>query len=241
MTNFESSLGRRWITRGRVLVGLPMAFGLLVCVLSGIVALRPAWKEVRELGQRRDSLLQLQRKMPILQAQLDKETSALEQAQQRQDQLIGLLAGREKVRTFLALLNQQALLAGVDIQRYEPLQALTPSPSSRRGTARSGAEKSGEEAQPRDPLSELGYLKSSIAFAVIGPYSGIQEFLQRMEALELLVESSDLEISAVETSQSYEDSDPQGSTTELTLQLGFYDRQTDSSPEADQSLAKPPI
>jgi len=57
----------------------------------------------------------------------------------------------------------------------------------------------------------------------------------------LLVESSDLEISAVETAQSDEDSDPQGSTTELTLQLGFYDRQFDSSSEADQSLAKPTI
>lgn len=241
MTNLESLLGRRWITRGRFLVGLPMGLGLFVGVFVVIVALRPAWNEVRELGQRRDSLLQLQRKLPVLQAQLEKETSALEQAQQNQDELIGLLAGREKVQTFLALLNQQALLAGVDIQRYEPLQTSTPRQSSRREAAKSGPGKSDEEAPPLDPLLELGYLKSSIALAVRGPYSGLQDFLQRMEALELLVESSDLELKAEATGQGDEDADPQESNTQLTLQLGFYDRQPDRSFETDQSLAKPTI
>ena len=239
MTNLESSIGRRWITRGRVLVGLPMGLGLLVGVFMVIVVVRPAWNEVQALGQRRDSLLQLQRKLPVLQEQLEQETAALEQAQQNQDELIGLLAGREKVQTFLALLNQQALLAGVDIQRYEPLQAPTSPSSSRRKPTKSGDGKSGEEDQPLDPLSELGYLKSSIAFAVRGPYSGLQEFLQRMEALELLVESSDLELRAAVSGQSDQDSDPEESKTQLTLQLSFYDRQSDGSSETDQSLAKP--
>ena len=62
-----------------------------------------------------------------------------------------------------------------------------------------------------------------------------------MEALELLVESSELEIRAEATGQGDEDADPQESNTQLTLQLGFYDRQSDSSFEADQSLAKPTI
>lgn len=176
-----------------------------------IVVLRPAWNEVQALGQRRDSLLQLQRKLPVLQEQLEQEMAALEQAQQNQYELIGLLAGREKVQTFLALLNQQALLAGVNTQRYEPFQASKSPSSSRRKTTKSGAGKSGEEAQPLDPLSELGYLKPSIAFAVCGPYSGLQEFLQRMEALELLVESSDLELKAAVSGQSAQDSDPEES------------------------------
>ena len=151
MTNFESSLGRRWITRGRFLVGLPMSLGLLVGVFVVIVALRPAWKEVRELGQRRDSLLQLQRKLPVLQAQLEKETSALEQAQQNQDELIGLLAGREKVQTFWLFSTNKPFWLGWTYSAHEPLQTSTPRQSSRREAAKSGLE-SDEEAQPLDPL-----------------------------------------------------------------------------------------
>ena len=33
--------------------------------------------------------------------------------------------------------------------------------------------------------------------------------------------------------------DPEESKTQLTLQLSFYDRQSDGSSETDQSLAKP--
>ena len=234
-----SSASRQWFTRGRVLVGIPVAIGLLGGVLLSAFVIRPFGQDVQKLEERRDGLLQLQRNLPVLEVKLKKAASELEQAQQQQAALIGLLAGRDKVQTFLALLNQQALLAGVDIQRYEPLQAPTSPSSSRRKTTKSGAGKSGEEDQPLDPLSELGYLKSSIAFAVHGPYSGLQEFLQRMEALELLVESSDLELRAAVSDQSGQDSDPEESNTQLTLQLSFYDRQSDGSSETDQSLAKP--
>ena len=127
MTNLIASGRRQWITRGRVLVGLPMVVGLLLSLPLVVVALNPAWQEVQELSRRRDSLLQLQRNLPALLRQLENEAAALAQAEQQQALLIGLLAGRGKVQTFLALLNQQALLSGVVIQRYEPIKTSTPS------------------------------------------------------------------------------------------------------------------
>ena len=106
MTNLIASRRRQWITRGRVLVGLPMAFGLLLCVPLVVVFLRPTWQNVQELGRRRDSLLQLQRNLPAVEAKLEAETAALEGAAQQQASLIGLLAGQDKVQTLLALLPQ---------------------------------------------------------------------------------------------------------------------------------------
>ena len=226
MTNLIPSARRRWINRGRVLVGLPIACGLFLSSLLFLLVLRPIWQDVQELERRRDSLLNLQRNLPALQQQLEKETVVLEQVEYQQALLIGLLAGQDKVTTFLAFLNQQARTSGVTIQRYEPMKTSTSFAESpqKRSKSRSGNKKIDAAA----PLLTLGYQKSSVALAVRGSYAGLHEFLQRMESLELLVESSDLELKAASLSN-----DDQGSTspiesrTELTLLLSFYDPRRD--------------
>ena len=241
MTNLIASARRQWITRGRVLVGLPIALGLLICVPLLLVVLRPAWQDMQELDRRRDSLQQLQRNLPALEKQLEQASAALEAAEFQQASLIGLLAGRDKVQTFLALLNQQALLSAVEIKRYEPIKTPSLSPGSQQRTSRSSSQKEEGSPEPTDPLLVLGYQKSSIAFEVSGPYAGLQEFLQRMEGLELLVESSDLEIKAA-----VQDNDEEGATppvesrTRLTVQLSFYDPKSSDEVDSDNSKKKPP-
>ena len=229
MTNLISSASRQWFTRGRVLVGIPVAIGLFAGALLSAFVIRPLGQDVQKLEERRDDLLQLQRNLPVLEVKLKKAASELEQAQQQQAALIGLLAGRDKVQTFLALLNQQALLAGVNIQRYEPIQPPAPSPTSQKKTTNSRSGASEEPVEPVDPLLALGYQKSSVAFAVRGSFSGLQEFLKRMESLELLVESSELEIRAERSGQSDQDADPVESRTLLTLKLSFYDMNAEAS------------
>ena len=239
MTNLIPSSHRRWITRGRVLVGLPIALGLFFSLPLFLLVLRPIWQDAQELERHRDSLLQLQRNLPALEQQLEKESVALAQAEQQQALLIGLLAGQDKVKTFLALLNQQARISGVTIQRYEPMKPPTLSPESQpeRSTSRSGDDKTASV----DPLLALGYQKSSVALAVRGAYAGLQEFLQRIESLELLVESSDLEIKAAATRNDDQEIAPSiASRTELTLQLSFYDPRQDIDVDAGNSPEKTP-
>ena len=142
-------------------------------------------------------------------------------AEEKQALLVGLLAGRDKVQTFLALLNQQAMASGVQIQRYEPLK--TPpvaEGNSRRNNRRSKAKQ--ESENPQDPLQALGYRKSSVALGVSGPFEGVQTFLQRVEALELLVESSELELMAVVDPDEADLAQPAAIRTQLTLKLSFY-------------------
>ena len=247
MTNLSTTSRQPWLTRGRLLVGLPLGLGVLVSAAVVVLGVRPLLQTVQGLEERRDTLLSLQRSAPALERQLNQAEAELRIAEEKQALLVGLLAGREKVQTFLALLNQQALASGVRMQRYEPLKTAAPPPApeqrqSRRNNNRSNSKEKAQKAQPsQDPLQALGFRKSSVALEVSGSFGGLQTFLQRMEALELLVESSNLEITAVEIETSDEDSDPQQPTTQLTLQLNFYDIQTGASPVMGQSVAKLPV
>ena len=240
MTNLIRNDRRQWITRGRVLVGLPVVLGVIITTPLVLLLLRPALQDVQELERRRDSLLELQRNLPELERRLEQETLALEQVQQQQSLLIGLLAGRDKVQTFLALLNQQALISGVTIQRYEPIKTLQPSSEPQQRRSRRKTEE--EDVAAEDPLVALGYQKSSVALAVSGPYAGLQEFLQQMESLELLVESSDLELKAAVKTNKKDQSvvSPVEARTELTMQLSFYDPQQLANPDSVNSKNNPP-
>ena len=233
-----SSARRRWITRGRVLVGLPVGLGLFFSLPLFLLVLRPIWQNVQELEQRRDALLLLRRNMPVLVQKLEMERVALEEVSKQQAVLIDLLAGRAKVQTLLALLNQKARISGVMIQRYEPMKLLTPSLETEelRSEFRSGD----EEANEGDPLLALGYQKSSVALAVRGSYVGLKEFLQQMESLELWVESSDLELKAASNDDDGQGvSDPVALRTELTLVLSFYDSREEIDDDSGNSQEMP--
>ena len=210
------------LNRGRLLVGLPLGLGVLASAAVLLVAVRPVFQRLQGLEERRDTLLSLQRSAPALKRQLSQAEAELRIAEEQQSLLVGLLAGRDKVQTFLALLNQQAMASGVQIQRYEPLK--TPpvaEGNSRRNNRRSKAKQ--EPENPQDPLQALGYRKSSVALGVSGPFEGVQTFLQRVEALELLVESSELELMAVVDPDEADLAQPAAIRTQLTLKLSFYD------------------
>ena len=222
MTNLSTTSRQPWLTRGCLLVGLPLGFGVLLSFGFMAVGVRPLLQRLQGLEERRDTLLSLQRSAPALERQLNQAEAELRIAEEKQALLVGLLAGRDKVQTFLALLNQQAVASGVQMQRYEPLK--TPPPpqaQSRRNNNRSKAKQKAE--QPQDPLQALGYRKTSVAFEVSGSFGGVQTFLQRMEALELWVESSELALKAVVEQQDAESLQSVVAPTQLTLKLSFYD------------------
>ena len=224
------------LNRGRLLVGLPLGLGVLASAAVLLVAVRPVFQRLQGLEERRDTLLSLQRSAPALKRQLSQAEAELRIAEEQQSLLVGLLAGRDKVQTFLALLNQQAMASGVQIQRYEPLK--TPpvaEGNSRRNNRRSKAKQ--EPEKPQDPLQALGYRKSSVALEVSGPFGGVQTFLQRVEALELLVESSELELEAVVDQDEADLAQPAAARTQLTLKLSFYDLAPVVPPSTDGSMS----
>ena len=222
MTNLLSTSRHPWLTRGRLLVGLPLGLGVLVGAAVVVLGVSPLLQTVQDLNERRDNLLGLQRSAPALERQLNQAETQLRMAEEKQVLFVGLLAGRDKVQTFLALLNQQAVASGVQMLRYEPLKTSPPQQGqSRQNTRRSQAKQKAEP--PQDPLQALGYRKSSVALEVSGSFGGLQAFLQRIEALELLVESSALSLQSSASAKTDGETTPKQTDTQLTLQLSFYD------------------
>ena len=108
------------------------------------------------------------------------------------------------------------------MQRYEPLiTPPLPQDQSRRKNNRSNVKNEAEIQQ--DSLQTFGYRKSSVALEVNGSFGGLQNFLQRLEALELLVNSSDLSLQTSASGYSDAETPSKQSVTNLTLQLSFYD------------------
>lgn len=238
MTNLLTTPRQLWLTRGRLLVGLPLGIGVVVSAVVVLAAVLPGAQALRALEQRRDTLLSLQRSRPALERQLTKAEVELRSAEEKQALLVGLLAGRDSVQTFLALLNQQAVASGVRMQRYEPLTIPPPTQEkSRRNNSRSNSKQKAEP--PQDPLEALGYRKSSVALEVSGSFVGLQTFLQRMEALELLVEGSELQLKAVAEKADADSAQSLVAPTQLTMKLSFYDLAPSAESSANGSKSSP--
>ena len=229
MTNLNPAARRQFIRRDHLLVGIPAVAGALISIAVLVLMVQPARQRVGELETRVGDLQALQRRLPNLAGELEGASRSLRRAQLHQGLLVDLIAGRDRIRTFLALLNREATASGVAIQLYEPMasEAAAPPPRAQNAQGETTAKPSA------DPLLDLGYTKTSIALRMLGPYDGLLRFLQRMETLQVLVESSDL---ALESRDEGEIS--------LGLRLSFYDRQPAApekpSPAADQQTSTPP-
>ena len=240
MTNLRNGSSPALLSRDRILVGVPLLIGVLLALGVGVGIFRPTLERVDSLEDRLVDLQDQQRSFPGLERRLIKAQASLSLRQQKQAVLLDLIAGRDRIQTFLALLGQEAQASGVDIRRYEPLAASPPAQSTER-RPRSAGQTRPESA--KNPMQELGYHQSSIALQVSGGYAGLQQFLQRMERLQLLVESSELSLTTTPASKQDQDESValEPVPTELSLRLTFYDRRPEGeSKNADaQRLEQP--
>ena len=233
MTNLRASSSVSWLTRERVLVGLPIVISGLVVAGLGIFAIIPAMVRIDELQTEVVDLQGKQQNLPNLRQQLRKAERDQQTLLDQQSLLVDLIAGQDRIATFLALLEQEATATGVTIDRFEPQQPPPPSPSPQ-PERRSQRAKAKKVEPPKDPMMALGYRQTAVALGVRGDYQALQSFLQRMESLEVVVEASDLELNGVSS-----DAQQGPSETELSLRLSFFDRRPEASPSLEPSPVKP--
>ena len=202
---------------------------LLGLVLAGGVFTAfgfPIWKQMDQQGQR---LVELQGKrdtLPLLEAQLKQSDKTLGDVMQQQALLVDLVAGRGQIQTFLAQLSRISVVCGVVISLYEPVPASASEASNSIGNQDQQSKSDDSAAASNDPLQALGYEKSAVLLQVEGPYQGLLQFLRRMELLELLVQPSDLELTALEAPDEAEDQPviTGPARTRLKLRLTFFDQ-----------------
>ena len=88
MTNLSTTSRQPWLTRGRLLVGLPLGLGALVSFGLMAVGVRPLLQTVQGLEEKRDTLLSLQRSAPALEHQLNQAETELRIAEEKQELVI---------------------------------------------------------------------------------------------------------------------------------------------------------
>ena len=236
MTNLSPSASSPKLSREGILMAAPLLFGLFVA--GGVVVwqLLPTNERIEELDARLRDVRVYQQQVPVLSQRLAAAENKLEQAQLQQAVLLDLIAGSDRIQTFLALLDQRARVAGVEIQRFEPMQEAS---SAKKVQSRQGGSSAPKSSSSTDPLQDLGYRRTSVALNVVGSYNQLHYFLQEMEKLEVVVEASDLNLEAA--SDSGVDDEDTAMTIQqglaLSLRFSFYDR----LPANEPSTATPAV
>ena len=211
------------LSRERILMAAPLLFGLFVAGGVVVLMLLPTNESIEELDARLRDVRVYQKQVPVLRQRLATAENKLEQAQLQQAVLLDLIAGSNRLQTFLALLDQRARVAGVEIQRFEPMQETS---SVKKVQSRQGDSSGPKPSNSNDALKELGYRRTSVALNVVGSFNQLHYFLREMEKLEVVVEASDLNLEAA--SDSGVDDEALTTTTHerlaMSLRLSFYDR-----------------
>jgi len=210
------------LRREQVLLGAPVLLGVLLAAGLGGVAVLPRWQQLQADQQELLVLEEQRERLPLLRRQLDSLEQQRQQADHRNAEILGLIAGSGELATFLAQLSEQAAQTGVQLDGYEPVQAVAPPVSK-------GKSKKAEDQAPSDPLLAPGLKKTAVLLSARGSGPQLLDFLRRLERLSLLVVQSDLSLKSGSSSKD-KDGRVVVEPTELRLNLGLYAR--DDSPTA---------
>jgi type IV pilus assembly protein PilO len=244
MTNFQGGTPAR-VTREQILLWTPVALGGVVALAAAVLMLLPAVQQLSRKQQELTDLKEQEARVPLLRQQLTQQQETLEEAQQREKQILQLIAGSGDISTFMAQLSREARSSGVQLDSYEPVTAPAapattppagqtppaapnpPQPAAAAGAAAAGA--AAAVAAAVDPLVAPGLQKTSVLITAKGSGPQLQDFLRRLERLSLLVAQSDLSLKT-EVAQATEGGKTAASgLTTLKLTLSVYSKASAAS------------
>jgi type IV pilus assembly protein PilO len=215
MTNLQeggSQVSGLWLRR--FWLGLPIALGGLLAFLLLATVVLPQWLALQNDMKRRSELEALRDQVASSRLQLQALDAADEKAQALQAKLFEIVTGNGDLSTFMAMLDREAKLAGVQLDLFQPQLAPPPAqpgapasaaPATAPGRPPAGAAATpapaGQPVQPGQPpapgIAQIkGLLTTTILLNARGPYPALVTFLRRLELLNVLVAQSDLVLQA---------------------------------------------
>jgi type IV pilus assembly protein PilO len=234
MTNFQGGTPAR-VTREQILLWTPVALGGVVALAAAVLMLLPAVQQLSRKQQELTDLKEQEARVPLLRQQLTQQQETLEEAQQREKQILQLIAGSGDISTFMAQLSREARSSGVQLDSYEPVTATaapattppagqTPpaAPNPPQPAAAAGA--AAVVAAAVDPLVAPGLQKTSVLITAKGSGPQLQDFLRRLERLSLLVAQSDLSLKTEEAQATEAGKTAVSGLTTLKLTLSVYSK-----------------
>lgn len=230
MTNFQGGTPAR-VTREQILLWTPVALGGVVALAAAVLMLLPAVQQLSRKQQELTDLKEQEARVPLLRQQLTQQQETLEEAQQREKQILQLIAGSGDISTFMAQLSREARSSGVQLDSYEPVTApAAPATTPPAGQTPPAAPNPPQPAAAAavaaavDPLVAPGLQKTSVLITAKGSGPQLQDFLRRLERLSLLVAQSDLSLKT-EVAQATEAGKTAASgLTTLKLTLSVYSK-----------------
>lgn len=233
MTNLQQGAGGvSGALLRRFWVGLPIAAGGLLALLLTAFVLLPQWLGLQRDIKRQAELEELRSELALMRAQLNTSETSTEKAQAQQAKLFEIVTGNGDLSTFMAMVDREARLAGVQLDLFEPQLGGGPAPVGPGGKpapappAAAAAKPGAAPAQPAaGGVVEISGLKrQSILVSARGPFPALLDFLRRLEKLNVLVVQSDLRL-LMEESKPAEGVAPT-QTVVLKVLLSLYGRPT---------------
>lgn len=212
-----------WVPVG---LGAALALALVVTVITPLwVSLQRDSRRLREVEELKAQLAQQR----LIARSLDQQE---EKAEDQRQSLVRVIAGSGDVSTFLAQLDQMAKANGVQLDLFEPTDSAAAAENSKQQSAPAQGQK---PKPPVDPLELEGLKRNSLVMAARGNFPELLSFLRQLEALNVLVVQSDLQLNQ----DAKQEAGAEGGAllpvpVVLKLALSFYGK------AADADVAKAP-
>lgn len=202
MTNLQeggSQVSGLWLRR--FWLGLPIAVGGLLAFLLLAAAVLPQWLALQRDLKRLSELEALRDEVTRSRSQLQALDADEEKTQAQQSKLFEVVSGNGDLSTFMAMVDNEASRAGVQLDRFEPQPSNPPAQPARPGAPAPPAAPgsappppAGQAGQPAAAANaEIDGLRTTtILLSARGPYPALVAFLRRLELLNVLVVQSDL-------------------------------------------------
>ena len=260
MTNLQdggTQVSGVWLRR--FWLGLPIAVGGLLAFLVLATAVLPQWLALQRDMKRFSELEALRDQVARSRMQLQALDTAEEKTQALQAKLFEIVSGNGDLSTFMAMVDREAKLAGVQLDLFQPQPLTTPAKPGAPGAAASPAApgtapgqppagaQAGRPGQPGEPPAPAnteikGLRNTTILLHARGPYSALVNFLHRIELLNVLVVQSNLVLEAVNKTDGSAPGAPQSREQPvlMKLQLMLYGREAPATPPAGAAVAGQP-
>ena len=131
MTNLQaggSQVSAAWLRA--FWLGVPIALGGLLAFLLLASVVLPQWVGLQHDLKRRQQMEELREQVFLNRAQVRALDGEEERAEAQQSKLFEIVSGSGDLSTLMAMLDQQAKLAGVQLDLFEPQAAAPPASSS---------------------------------------------------------------------------------------------------------------
>jgi type IV pilus assembly protein PilO len=222
MTNLQESatrisgqnLRRLWLIT-------PIAIGGVLAGVIGVAALLPVLAGMRQATERLQELEGLRQELGLLRTQLVTTEENIRSNEQRKSKILGLIYGSGDLSTFLSRLQTEAARTGVQLELFEPhaAKAAPDQPPNQAGTAPQqpadqnqqpgnqdqaqgqagqAPPSAGEEPPPSGPPELQGLRRKTSLITVRGTYPRLLTLMRNLEALNVLVVQSDLNLTLEE-------------------------------------------